>query len=123
TNGIGTFLVTLKTASGSPWTVTAKAAADPNIFGTSGNITVSAGAASYFTVTGPRGTVTTGTSFGVTVAAHDSFGNIATAYTGHVHFTSSDSGATLPADATLSGGVASFSAAFGTAGSQVITVT
>src|SRR5581483_1019857 len=44
-------------------------------------------------------------------------------YFGSVHFTSSDPGATLPHDATLSGGAATFSATLRTAGGQSLTVT
>ena len=40
----------------------------------------------------------------VTVTAKDAFGNIATGYTGTVHFTTTDGAAALPADYTFTGG-------------------
>ena len=120
-NGAGTFLVTLKTATGSPWTFTATDTLHPGITGTSGNIMVNPGAAGYFTLAVPAGTITTGSPVNVTVTAHDQFGNIATAYGGHIHFTSSDASAVLPPDSTLSSGTGSFSLTLNTAGSQTIT--
>ena len=62
----------------------------------------------------------------VTVTARDAFGNIATGYTGTVHFTSSDGQAALPADYTFTAadaGVHTFTATLKTAGSQTITAT
>jgi hypothetical protein len=120
-NGTGTFLVTLKTAGG-PWTVSAGDVLYPSVTGTSGPITVNAAPTSYFTVAVPSGTVTTGNAFMITVTARDALGNIATAYNGRVHFTSSDASAGLPADSALAGGVGSFSVTLNTAGSQTITV-
>src|SRR5207253_2682440 len=75
TNGVGSLLVTLKTAGS--WSVKARDAVVSTIAGTSGNITVSASSAAYYTVTLPDGTATTGASISVTVAAYDPFGNIA----------------------------------------------
>jgi uncharacterized protein (TIGR03437 family) len=57
-----------------------------------------------------------------TVTALDYKGNIATSFTDSVHFTSSDAAATLPADAALSAGVATFQVTFNTPGLQTITV-
>ena len=45
--------------------------------------------------------VVAGTASGVTVTVKDAYGNIATSYTGTIHFTSSDAQATLPADYTF----------------------
>ena len=56
----------------------------------------------------------------------DAFGNVATGYTGTVHFTSSDGAATLPADYTFTGGdngVHTLSVTLKTAGSQTVTAT
>lgn len=59
-----------------------------------------------------------------TVYARDLYGNVVTSYSGSVHFTSSDSAATLPADSTLSAGTGTFNnITFRTAGSQTITAT
>ena len=64
-----------------------------------------------------------GFPFSVVVTARDQFGNSVPGYTGTIHFTSTDSQAALPANATLSGGVGFFGAELRTAGSQTITVT
>src|SRR5262249_55483844 len=66
TNGVGSFLVTLKTVQGSPWTITAKDTVQSSITGTSGNIAVAPGAASYFTVVAPA-TAITGVPASVTI--------------------------------------------------------
>jgi uncharacterized repeat protein (TIGR03803 family) len=66
----------------------------------------------------------TGGQFSVTVQNSD--GSINTGYTGTMHFTSSDSGAVLPADYTFSagdGGVQTFTATLAAGGSQSITAT
>jgi hypothetical protein len=71
-------------------------------------------------------TATAGNAVNVTVTALDSTGNIAPGYTGTVQFSSSDSQAILPANYTFTasdGGVHTFSATLGTAGSQSLTAT
>jgi hypothetical protein len=123
TNGVGGFLVTLKIATTIGSTVKAHDTVQPSIAGTSAPIIVGPGPASYFTATVAPGTQTTGTPFNVTLAALDQFGNIATGYAGHVHFTSSDPAASLPADATLTNGQGIVSVTLKTAGSQTITAT
>jgi hypothetical protein len=92
------------------------------ITGTSSSINVSPASATPFMVSAPS-SATSGTAFNFTVTALDQFNNTATGYSGTVHFTSSDGAAVLPADATLSNGVGTFSATLKTAGSQTITVT
>ena len=62
-------------------------------------------------------------AFNFTVTALDQFNNPATGYAGTVHFTSSDGTATLPANATLTNGVGTFSATLRTSGSQTVTAT
>src|SRR5206468_2320386 len=55
--------------------------------------------------------------------ALDGFDNVAAAYTGTAHFTSSDGRAALPADTVFApddAGVKSFTVAFGTAGPQTV---
>src|SRR5207249_3571621 len=76
----------------------------------------------HFVVNAPA-TATAGIAFSFTVTAEDQFGNIATSYAGTVHFTSSDTGATLPPNSTLTNGTGTFSATLVTAGSQTITAT
>jgi hypothetical protein len=120
TNGVGSFGATLKTAG--KQTITAADAAAGAITGTSGSIAVSAAAADHFTLSAPA-SATAGTPISFKVSAFDPYGNQATGYAGTVHFSSTDSAATLPADASLSGGSATFSATFNTAGNQTITAT
>ncbi len=56
------------------------------------------------TMLGVPNQTTAGALIGVTVAALDVYGNAAAAYTGTVHFTSSDAQAGLPADYTFTAG-------------------
>jgi hypothetical protein len=67
-----------------------------------------------------------GVASNFTVTALDAYGNIVTGYSGTIHFTSSDSQASLPANYTFTaadGGVHTFSAMLKTAGSQSLTAT
>src|SRR5262249_22572487 len=89
TNGTGTFAATLGTAGSQTLTATDT---NTSITGTSGTISVSAANATHFSVSAPA-TATAGGAFNVTVTALDAFNNVATGYTGTVHFTKSDSGA------------------------------
>jgi Beta-propeller repeat len=118
TNGIGTLAATLKTAG--TQTLTATDTVVAGITGTSGNIIVSAGAATQFIVAAPPAAVA-GNAFNFTVTAKDAFNNTATGYAGIVHFTSSDGAAVLPADSVLASGAGTFSATLKTAGVQTIT--
>src|SRR5262249_38759303 len=93
-----------------------------SITGTSNAIAVSAGTATHFTVSAPS-SATRGTPISFTVTARDAFNNTATGYTGTVHFTSSDTAATLPANSTLTNRTGTFSVPFATAGNQTITAT
>ena len=86
------------------------------------SVTVSPGPATHFSVSAPS-TTTAGAAFTVTVTALDAKGATATGYAGTVHFTSSDPQAGLPADATLTNGAGTFSAALNTSGPQTITAT
>jgi 6-phosphogluconolactonase (cycloisomerase 2 family) len=103
TNGTGTFAVTLKTAGSQ--TVTATDVANPTITGVSSGIAVSGGAATQLSIVAPT-PVNSGLAFNFTVSAQDQFGNTDSNYAGTVHFTTSDGGATLPADSTLTSGTA-----------------
>jgi uncharacterized repeat protein (TIGR03803 family) len=94
--GVHTFTVTLKTAG--PQSITAT-----DTFGTTSAqaaITVNPAAASHLVIIGPS-TATRGLLFSITVTAYDAYGNVATGYTGTVHFTSSDKTASLPANYTF----------------------
>ena len=121
-DGVHTFTdgATLDTAGSQ--TLTATDTVNTSVLGTSSSITVSAAAATQFVVTAPA-TATAGTSLSFTVTAEDQYGNTATGYTGTVAFTSSDTAAVLPADATLTDGVGTFTATLETAGSQTLTAT
>src|SRR5260370_2177558 len=120
TNGTGTFSVTLKTAS--PQTISVSDAASAAISGTSNSINVTAPPATHYSVVTPAND-TAGASFTFTVNALDASNNVATGYSGTVHFTSTDSQATLPANSTLTNGTATFSATLKTIGGQTITPT
>jgi hypothetical protein len=63
---------------------------------------------------------TPATPFGFTVAAQDVNKNTITSYSGTLHFSSSDSNAALPDDATLTNGVGTFAATLRTTGNQTI---
>ena len=72
--------------------------------------------------------VGTGNATDATVTAYDANYNVATAYTGTIHFTSTDGAATLPLNYTFTGsdtGVHSFTAGITmrTTGSQIVTAT
>src|SRR5205814_1653019 len=69
---------------------------------------------------------TAGVAHSITVTLRDTFGNVATGYTGTVHVTSSDGQAALPADYAFTAGdagVHAFGATLKTAGAQSITAT
>jgi hypothetical protein len=122
--GSRTFAVTLKTAGSQ--SITATDVATAAITGTLAGISVSPAAASQLVLSGLGSTATAGVSQTFTVTARDPYGNVATGYTGTVHFNSSDAQATLPANYTFTGtdkGVRSFTLAFATAGTQSVTVT
>jgi S-adenosylmethionine hydrolase len=117
TAGVGTFTATLRTAGSQ--LLTSSDAALPASTG-SATIQVSPALATHFSVSAPA-SATAGATSAFTVSALDAFGNLATGYAGTVHFTSSDTGAALPGDATLSAGFGSFSASLTTAGSETLT--
>ena len=117
TGGIGIFAVELKTTGNQVFTATAS-----NGTGTSTPIAVIPAAANHLAVTVPP-SAETGTPAAFTVTALDPFGNIAPTYAGTVHFSSSDSAATLPPNSTLTGGVGVFSATLVMSGSTTITAT
>ena len=120
TGGVGTFSVTFKTTGSQ--SVTATDTVTSTITGTSNAITVVSGAATHFQVAVP-GIATVGVATSVNVVALDQFNNLATGYTGTVHFTSTDATATLPANTTLTSGAGTFPVTFKTAGSQTVTAT
>ncbi len=126
TNGTGSFNVTLKTAGNQ--TVTATDTMTGTVTGTA-TVAVSAAAATTFTLAAPAA-ATAGSAFTLTATARDAYGNVATGYTGTVHFTKIDTGvgAAVPADYTFvagDNGAHTFTggATLVTAGNQTVTVT
>ncbi len=120
--GTLTFTATLKTAG--TQSITATDTNTSSVTGTESGIAVQAAAAQSFAVTGFPATVTAGLPYTFTVTAYDAYGNVATGYTGTVHFTSSDGKAILPANTAMTAsekGTATFTATFNTAGTQSIT--
>ena len=118
TAGVGVFSVIPITAG--TQTITATDTANSSLTGTSGSVTVSPAAANHFSISAPS-SVSAGTAFNFTVTAEDPFDNPAN-YAASLLFTSSDSSALLPANATLSGGRGTFSATLNTLGSDTISV-
>ena len=121
--GSHTFSITLKSAGAQ--TVTTSDASNAGITGSTG-ITVSPAAASQLILTGLSSAATVATPLTFTITAKDPFGNVATAYAGSIHFTSSDTLAVLPASYTFTSndhGAHSFAVTFDTAGSQSLTAT
>lgn len=104
--GTGSAQATLRTSGAQ--TLTATDTITPSLTG-NGGFTVAPGAAMRFDLTLPA-TVDPGVAFGFQVMAIDAFDNANASYPGMLHFTSSDAGATLPADATLANGQGTFSA-------------
>lgn len=78
--------------------------------------------ATHFLVTASSST-TSGTPFNVTVTALDSSNNVVIAFSGTVHFTSSDGQALLPPDSSLTNGMGTFSVVLKTVGNQTVTAT
>ncbi|MGA2682463.1 MAG: hypothetical protein ABSF44_11775 [Candidatus Bathyarchaeia archaeon] len=87
------------------------------------SVIVNPAPASQLVVSGFPSSATAGEAYVVTVTAKDAYGNVASGYADAVAFTSSDSKAVLPANASLTSGVGSFNVALETAGSQSITAT
>jgi hypothetical protein len=116
------FSATLRTAG--TQSLTATDTVTNTITGSQTGITVNPAAAASFIVAGYPSPVTAGTSNNFTVTTKDSFGNIATGYTGTVKFTSNALKAVLPANYTFAAadaGVHSFSATLRSSGLQSIT--
>jgi len=120
TNGITTSPGFTANASPGLLTITASASGSPP---TTYSETVTPAPATHFIVSGFPSPVTSGVAGTVTVTAKDASGNTATGYTGTVHLTSSDAAALLPANATLTNGVGSFTVTLKTAATQSITAT
>lgn len=122
--GVHTFSAALKTPG--TQSITGTDTTTGSITGTESGITVTQSSISALVVTGFASPTTAGASQSFTITVKDNNGNVASGYTGTVHFTSSDPQAGLPADyafTTSDGGVHTFSATLKTAGTQSITAT
>ncbi|HYV36985.1 MAG TPA: hypothetical protein VE988_14860, partial [Gemmataceae bacterium] len=86
---------------------------------TASSKTVKLTTATHFAISVPS-TATAGTSFTVTVTALDANNNTATDYPGSVHFTSSDSLASLPGNSTLTSGTKNFTVTLKTAAGETL---
>jgi hypothetical protein len=121
--GMHTFSATLKTAGYQ--SLTATDTVNAALTGLQGN-TVKAAAASRLAVSAPT-SVSAGVRFSLTVTVKDAYGNVVTGYTGTIHFTSTDTTATLPKNYTFTAadnGVHTFSGlVLRKKGNQTITVT
>jgi hypothetical protein len=119
-----TFSATLKKAGIQSLTATDTVTAA--ITGSDASIQVNPTAASSLVVSGFPTSITQANSGTFTVTAYDPYGNVATGYTGTVHFTSSDPRAVLPADYTFTAadlGVHTFTATFNTVGTEWLAAT
>jgi uncharacterized repeat protein (TIGR03803 family) len=120
--GIHTFSATLKTAG--TQSITAADLANA-LFTGNATTTVTPASASSLSIGGFPSPTIAGSAANVTVTALDAYGNIATGYTGTVHFTSGDPRKSLPANYTFTtadNGVHTFTATLRTAGTQTIGV-
>src|SRR5262249_54054708 len=96
--GVHTFTVALKTAGSQ--SITGTDTATGSTTGSEAGSVVQPAAAAELVLIAPA-TVTHGVAFSVTLKVEDSYGNVVTGYTGTVHFSNSDSTATLPKDYTF----------------------
>lgn len=115
--GTHTFTVTLKSSGGR---FVGATEVGGSIHG-GATINVSALAASDLALAGSGGAI--GVARPITIVARDIYGNLASSYSGTVHFTSSDAAAILPSDATLVNGVATVNVTFLTVGTETVTAT
>jgi hypothetical protein len=123
TSGVGSFSATFKTAG--TQSLTASDTANGSLNGSEGSITVTPAAAATLILAGFPTSTTGGVAGTVTVTARDAYGNVATGYTGTVHFSSSDPQAVLPVDYTFTAadaGTHTFTITFETAATQSFTV-
>jgi hypothetical protein len=122
--GVHVFGANLKTAG--VQSISATDHADPTITGTQSNIVVTPGPFDHFRFSDFPAVVNSGTPFNFRVKATDSYDNTVPNYRDRVHFGSSDSRASLPADYTWSStdqGEHVFTATLRTLGRQLISVT
>jgi hypothetical protein len=95
---VHTFSATLKTAG--TQSITVSDTTMSSLTGTEGGIRVNPAAASKFVLAAPA-SVRAGVPFSLTVTVEDAYGNVVTGYSGTVHFSSTDTRATLPINYTF----------------------
>jgi alpha-tubulin suppressor-like RCC1 family protein len=100
-SGTHTFAGAVVLSSAGTWSVTATDKATTTIAGSQSGIAVTPAAAHTLLVTGIPNPVTAGAPASLTVTAVDSFGNVATGYSGTVQFSSDDPHAVLPSSYTF----------------------
>jgi hypothetical protein len=119
--GTRTFNVPLKTLGSQTITVAATDTSAESV------VTVNPAPAAFFGVTVVSPAAVVGSPVDLTVTAYDAYGNVASGYTGTVHFTSTDGAAVLPADYTFQAGhlgTHTFTGLiFNTVGGQSVTAT
>jgi hypothetical protein len=122
--GVHTFTATMKTAG--TQSITATDTATISLIGTDGGITVKPAAASKLVLAAPA-SVSAGVPFSLTVTVEDAYGNVVGGYVGTIHFSSTDTRATLPRNYTFTAsdnGVHTFTGlVLRRRGNQKITVT
>jgi hypothetical protein len=91
--GMHPFTATLKTAG--MQSIMVGDMANPGLSGVEGSILVNPAPASKFVIRAPS-TVQSGVAFSLTVSVEDAYGNVITGYTDAVHFSSTDTRASLP---------------------------
>ena len=89
----------------------------------SGSSTLPPLVATHFSVTSAIPAPVAGTAFNITVTALDASNNTVAAYSGTVHFMSSDGQAVLPASSTITNGSGIGSVTLKTAGPQTVAAT
>ncbi len=122
--GVHAFRATLKTAG--TQSIAAADTTTGSLIGSETGITVNPAPATTMSVAGFPSPTTAGVPGSFTVTLKDPYGNVATGYTGTVHFTTSDGKASLPANYTFTAadaGVHTFSATLKTAGTQSLAAT
>jgi hypothetical protein len=101
-NGVHTFSATLKTAAAQ--TIIATDTLTSTINGTQTGIVIIPAAPSTLQISGYPNPQNQFANGNLTVTVMDPYGNVTTGYRGTIHFTSSDSAATLPANYTFTAG-------------------
>lgn len=102
-SSFGSHDVTIILETPGPQTVTVSGYEAGNNFSDTVSTTVLHGSATHLRVSGILNPYPAGSTHSVTVTAFDAYGNLDPDYTGTIHFTSSDSKASVPADYTFTG--------------------